>query len=69
MTWRELLQLLQIELQHHTLSTFRDEPGAKGVTVTGCPRCHKKFQTIAQLLDHLTKDVLPELIARVSHDK
>ena len=35
MTWQDLLAALQLEIQQHTLSTFHDEPGPKGVVVTG----------------------------------
>jgi hypothetical protein len=43
--------------------------GGKGVTVPGCPCCRKRFGTIAQFLDHLTNDVLPEMIDKLSADK
>lgn len=68
---RELLRLIQQEVQLHTLDTFVDEPpavaeGGRGVVVTGCPRCGKRFQTINQLLYHITDDVLPALFSRLS---
>ena len=69
MTWRELLAALQLEIQQHTLSTFHDEPGAKGVVVTGCPKCRKKFQTTRQFVAHITDDVLPIVIAKVSNGR
>jgi hypothetical protein len=65
-TWRALLAALQLEIQQHTLSTFSDEPGPKAVVVTGCPNCRKKFQTTRQFVEHLTHDVLPLVIAKVS---
>jgi hypothetical protein len=69
MTWRDLLAALQLEIQQHTLSTFNDEPGQKGVVVTGCPKCRKKFQTIRQFVEHITSDVLPLVIAKVSNGR
>jgi hypothetical protein len=69
MTWRELLAALQLEIQQHTLSTFHDQPGSKGLIVTGCPRCRKKFQTNGQFVEHITHDVLPTVIARVSNGR
>jgi hypothetical protein len=67
-----LLRELQKEIQRHDLSTFVDEPpsvaqGGRGVVVPGCPCCRKRFGTIAQFLDHLTKDVLPEMINKLSN--
>ena len=69
MTWTELLAALQLEIQQHTLSTFRDEPGPIGVVVTGCPKCRKRFQTTGQFVEHITSDVLPAVIAKVSNGR
>jgi hypothetical protein len=70
----ELLRELQKEIHRHDLSTFVDEPpsvaqGGKGVVVPGCPSCRKRFGTIAQFIDHLTNDVLPEVINKLSAEK
>jgi hypothetical protein len=69
-----LLRELQKEIRRHDLSTFIDDPpsaahGGKGVTVPGCPCCRKRFGTVAQFLDHLTNDVLPAIINKLSADK
>jgi hypothetical protein len=37
----------------------------RGVVVTGCPRCRKKFQSINQFVNHLVDDVLPAIADRV----
>jgi len=66
-----LLAALRSELHRHDFSTFVDEPpsiaqGGNGVVVTGCPTCIKKFGTMPHFLDHLTDDVLPLLLDRLS---
>jgi len=38
--------------------------GGKGVVVARCPTCKKRINTITDFLDHLTNDVIPELINR-----
>jgi hypothetical protein len=40
--------------------------GGKGVVVSGCPACKKRIDTMTQFLDHLTNDVMPALIDRLS---
>lgn len=67
----ELLAALKKEIQRHNLSTFIDTPpsiaqGGRGVVVTGCPLCRKQFGTVSQFVDHLTEDVLPPLLDRLS---
>ena len=69
-----LLRALQQEIRRHDFDTFVDEPpsvaqGGKGVAVPGCPCCRARFGTIAQFIDYLTNDVLPEVINRLSADK
>jgi hypothetical protein len=67
----DLLLALQLEIQRHDLSTFVDDPpsvaqGGRGVVVPGCPCCRARFGTIGQFIDHLTKDVLPAFLDRLS---
>jgi hypothetical protein len=67
----ELLAALKQEIHRHDLSHFVDEPpsvahGGKGVVVTGCPTCKKRFGTTSQFIDHLTDDVLPPLLDKLS---
>lgn len=66
-----LLAALQQEIRRHDFSHFVDEPpsvaqGGKGVVVPGCPACKKRIATMPQFLDHLTDDVLPPLLDRLS---
>jgi hypothetical protein len=67
----ELLQALQKEIRRHDFSTFVDElpsmaEGGKGIVVTGCPACRKVFGTMPRFIDHITEDVLPTLLDRLS---
>ena len=66
-----LLAAIQKEIHRHDFSYFVDEPpsvaqGGKGVIVAGCPACKKRINTMGQFLDHLTNDVMPELINRLA---
>jgi hypothetical protein len=66
-----LLAAIQKEIQRHDLSYFVSDPpsvaqGGRGVVVAGCPACRKRLNTISQFLDHLTTDVMPPLIDRLS---
>jgi hypothetical protein len=66
-----LLVAIQKEIQRHDLSYFVDNPpsvaqGGKGVVVSGCPACKRRINTMVQFLDHLTQDVMPGLIDRLS---
>jgi hypothetical protein len=66
----ELLRAIQQEIYQHDFSHFVDEPpsiaqGGRGVVVSGCPACKKKFGTMPQFLDHLAGDVMPALFARL----
>jgi hypothetical protein len=66
-----LLAALKSEIQRHDFSHFVDEPpsiaqGGKGVVVTGCPHCRKRFGTVPQFIDRITDDVLPRVLDRIS---
>ena len=69
-----LLTAIQKEIQRHDLSHFVHEPpsvaqGGRGVVVADCPACKKRTNTMVQFLDHLTNDVMPELINRLAAGK
>jgi hypothetical protein len=60
----ELLRALQTEIQKHDLSTFMDEKDK--VVITGCTLCRKHFGTMERFKFHITDDVLPQLLDRLS---
>jgi hypothetical protein len=60
----ELLRTLQTEIQRHSLSTFMS--GQLKIVQTGCPACEKQFGTVEQFTRHITEDVLPPLLDRLS---
>jgi hypothetical protein len=60
----ELLRALQAEIQKHNLSTFMDEKDK--VVITGCTLCRKHFGTVEQFKVHITDDVLPPLLDKLS---
>jgi hypothetical protein len=60
----ELLKELQTEIGRHNLSTFWKD----GVTQVGCDQCLKVFGTVEQFKRHLTDDVLPPLLDRLSSE-
>jgi hypothetical protein len=67
----QLLAALKAEIQRHDFSHFVDEPpsvaqGDNSVVIVGGPNCRKKFGTVPQFLDHLTHDVLPSVLDRLS---
>jgi hypothetical protein len=69
----ELIRALQTEIQRHTFDTFVDKPpaiaqGSKGVVISGCPACKKQFQSMNQFTRHLSEDVIPPLIRRLSSE-
>jgi hypothetical protein len=67
----ELLRALQAEISHHDFSTFLDvEPsfanGGPGIVTPGCPACRKRINTMSQFIRHITEDVLPLLLDKLS---
>jgi hypothetical protein len=69
----DLYRALRSEFHRHDFSTFVDEPpsvaqGGRGVVVPSCPMCKKRFGTMPQFLDHLTDDVLPAVLDRLSSE-
>ena len=62
----ELVRALQMEIQKHDLSAFMDEQDK--VVITGCSFCRKHFGTVEQFKWHLTDDVLPPLLDRLSSE-
>jgi len=67
----ELYAALRSEIQRHDFSTYVEDPpsvaqGGRGVVVPGCPTCKKRIGTMPQFLDHLTDDVLPALLDKLS---
>jgi hypothetical protein len=60
----ELLRALQTEIRKHDLSTYMHDKHK--VVITGCPFCHKHFGTIEQFIMHITDDVLPPLLDKLS---
>jgi hypothetical protein len=69
----DLYRALRPELRQHDFSNFVDESpsvaqGGRGVVVTGCPKCKKRFGTMPQFVDHLTDDVLRAALDRLSSE-
>jgi hypothetical protein len=60
----DLLRALQFEIQKHNLSTFMDEKDK--IVITGCTFCRKHFGTVEQFKRHITEDVLPPLLDKLS---
>jgi hypothetical protein len=59
-----LLASIQQEMRRHDLSHFMD--GKNRVVQPGCPTCRKAFYTVSQFIDHLSEDVLPPVLDRLS---
>jgi hypothetical protein len=61
-----LLHAIQQEIRRHDLSHFQD--GKDRMVRPGCPTCRKTFYTVSQFIDHLSEDVLPPLLDRLSSE-
>jgi hypothetical protein len=59
----ELLRAVQNEIQRHNLSTFMS--AEHKIVQTGCSICQKHF---GQFKRHLSEDVLPPLLDRLSSE-
>jgi hypothetical protein len=59
-----LLDAIRTEIQKHDLSHFQDEKDK--MVRPGCSACRKTIYTVPQFIDHLTNDVLPPLLDRLS---
>jgi hypothetical protein len=62
----ELLRALQTEIQKHDLSTFMS--AEHKIVQTGCSACQKHFGTAEQFKRHITEDVLPPLLDKLSSE-
>jgi hypothetical protein len=60
----ELLRALQSEIQKHNLSTYMS--AQHKIVQTGCSTCQKHFGTVKQYTRHITEDVLPLLLDKLS---
>jgi hypothetical protein len=60
----ELLKAIQNEIQRHILDTFMS--AEHKIVQTGCSTCQKHFGTVEQFKRHLSEDVLPPLLERLS---
>ena len=61
-----LLHAIQQEIRRHDLSHFQD--GKDRMVRPGCPTCRKTFYTVSQFIDHVSEDVLPPLLDRLSSE-
>lgn len=62
----ELLRALQTEIQRHNLDTYMTKEHK--VVETGCSTCQKHFGTVEQFKRHITDDVLPPLLDKLSSE-
>jgi hypothetical protein len=60
----ELLRALQTEIQKHNLPTFMSDKHK--IVQTGCSICQRHFGTVEQFKRHITDDVLPPLLDKLS---
>jgi hypothetical protein len=62
----DLLRARQTEIQKHHLSTFMSTKHK--IVQTGCSTCQKHFGTVEQFKRHITEDVLPPLLDKLSRE-
>ena len=62
----ELLKARREEILRHDLDTFMSREHK--IVQTGCPLCERHFGTVEQFKRHLTDDVLPPLLGRLSKE-
>jgi hypothetical protein len=62
----ELLLAIRDEIQRHNLSTFKSKEHK--IVQTGCSTCQKHFGTVEQFKRHLSEEVLPPLLNRLSSE-
>lgn len=60
----DLLRALQTEIQKHDFSTFMSDKHK--IVQTGCSFRRKHFGTVEQFKRHITEDVLPRLLDKLS---
>jgi hypothetical protein len=65
----KILADAKAQLERHVWGTFVGGKssvalGGKGVVVSGCEACRKRFGTNSQYLRHLADDVLPLILRR-----
>jgi hypothetical protein len=63
----ELLRAIQNEIQRHNLDTFMSQEHK--IVQTGCSTCQKHFGTVEQFKRHITLDVLPGLLNKLSTER
>jgi hypothetical protein len=68
MDTKEILKHCQQALESHSWGNFTEGDertigqGGKGVVVVGCMKCKVRLNTIPQFMQHLSEDVLPDLV-------
>ena len=62
-----LLDAIRTEIRRHDLSHFQNEKDR--MVCPECPTCRKTFYTVSQFIDHLSEDVLPPLLDRLSSNQ
>jgi hypothetical protein len=66
-----ILTSAQRELERHQWGNFTEgdsrtmAQGGKGVIVVGCVACKLRLNTIPQFMQHLSQDVLPQILDQV----